>query len=558
MSNTKSNNLKIIPLGGQEEVGRNMTVFEYGKDIILLDMGIMFPEENMPGIDYVIPNTNYLNDKKQRIQAVVFTHGHLDHIGAAPILLKKLSYPLVIALPLTIAMIQARMEDQEKGSSQKLKTIKLKSLDQTMKFGKFNLGFFPVEHSIMDSMGITLKTDVGTVIHMGDWTLGTKGKDQMSYKQLAKMPKPRILMMESLGAVKTEPNTTEKEMWDNLERIITNAKGRIIIATFASQVERIKGVMKLAKKYKKKVALDGYSMKLNFKIARELGYLKQEKDILIDIKAIDKYPENKVMVIGTGAQGEKRAVMSRIITGDHRYIKLKKQDTVILSSSVIPGNEKAIEKLKDGLYRQCDNVMHNAITNVHVGGHNNIQAIQEAIKQIQPTYVLPVYARHFHLKEAQKVIKQTGFPGKNIFILDNGQTIKFDKNKPPTILKTKVDTSYVFIDGFGSQSLGEIVLRDREALAEDGIFVIIAVVDRQTGRVKGSPDIISRGFVHLKESKTLLAETRRKLTQIINTASSGKVVNWLYLKKDIRDKIGNFLYSKTKRRPMVLPVIIEV
>jgi len=553
------NDLKIIPLGGQEEVGRNMTIFEYGNDIILLDMGMQFPEDDMPGIDFIIPNIKYLENKEKKIRAVVFTHGHMDHIGAAPILLEKLGYPQVIGLPLTIALIRKKMEDIKKGSSKYLKAIEIKDIKERIKLNSFELGFFDVEHSIMDSCGITLKTPVGTVIHTGDWTLGTEMNSNISYNHLSSLPKPTILMMECLGAVNRKPLKTEEEMWINLSHVFNNAPGRVIVATFSSQVKRVRDIITYAQKTGKKVAVDGFSMKLNLKTAQELGYVKAAKNTLIDIKDINKYPDNKIIVIGTGAQGESRAVMARIVTGNHRYIKLKRKDTVVFSSSIIPGNERTIQRLKDDLYRQCDHVIHSEIMDIHVGGHNNVDAIKTIIKQIKPTYLLPVYAHHYMLKEAAKIAIKDGFNEKNIFILDNGHIIKFSKDKAPMIMKTKVETDYIFIDGVGHNNLEAIVLRDRRALAEDGMFVIVATVNSKSGKIISSPDIISRGFVRLDTSKELLYQARKKAVNIIQASTSKNTsVDWNYIKKNLKNKLGDFFYQKTGRRPMILPVITEV
>jgi len=554
------NALKIIPLGGQEEVGRNMTVFEYQDSIVIVDMGIQFPEENMPGIDYVVPNIDYLKNKSKRIKAVVFTHGHLDHIGAAPILLEKLGYPLIVGRPLTLALIKDRMEDHKKGSSKKLKIIEIKSVNEKINLGKFKIEFFEVEHSIMDSMGVVLKTPSATAIHMGDWTIGTNlnSKKTISYSHLANLPKPTILLVESLGATNKKPISNEEEMWKNLREIISNAKGRTIIATFSSQIERIKGIISYAEKINKKVALDGYSMKRNIAIARKLGYIKAAKDVVIDIKKISDYPDNKVIVLCTGAQGEDRAVLSRIVSGNHKYLKLRKKDTILFSSSVVPGNERSVQRLKDNLYRQSDNVIHNEIMNIHVSGHTNIDSIKKIVKEINPTYILPVYANHYFLKEAKKIISGDNFKANDIFILDNGNIINFEKNNRPYIEKNKADTSYVFIDGLGKTKLEEVVLRDRRALSNDGIFVIIAVVDSKTGKVVGSPDIISRGFIHLDTSKQILKEVRKQAVSIVEK-STGKdqTANWNYIKNNLRENLADFLFLKTQKRPMILPVVIS-
>ncbi len=556
----KSNILRIIPLGGCEEVGRNMTVFEYKKDIVILDMGLQFPEEDMPGIDYVIPNIKYLKGKEQNIQGVIFSHGHLDHIGAAPILLKKLGNPLIIGRPLTIEMIKHRQEDINKGSSKLLKTMYINNLQDKIHLGHFTISFFKVDHAIMDAVGVVIKTPIATVIHPGDWMIehNPVGRTRINYTHLAKLKKPTILMLESLGAVNFKKPVTEKQMLDTLHHLIKSAPGRVIIATFSSQLQRIKQILEYASKIGKKVVLDGFSIKANVEIARKLGYIKPAKGTIIPINNLKKYPDNRIIVICTGSQGEEMSALSRIAAGNHHFIALKKNDTVIFSSSIIPGNERIIQRLKDNIYRLCDNVYHSEIMAVHTSGHSNVIGIQEIIRQIKPTYFIPVYANHFMLKEAAKIAYKMGFPKNRVFVPDNGSIIQFSK-KEAKILKEKAPTNYVFVDGLGVGDVGEIVLRDRQMLADDGIFVVIAIIDRQTGKVKGSPDIISRGFVYLKESKELLAQTRKKVIEIVNqTAGSGKVVNWTYVKDNIRNKIGNFLFSKTKRRPIVLPVVIEV
>ena len=553
--------LRIIPLGGMEEVGRNMTIFEYGDDIVILDMGIQFPEEDMPGIDFIIPNVSYLRGKEKNIRGVIFSHGHLDHIGAAPLLLKKLGYPTIIGRDLTIALIKKRMEEYSKESIKHLKIIKIKSINDRLNLGKFRIGFFNVEHSIMDAIGVIINTPAGTVIHPGDWTMGKNPINQqvITYNHLSSLPGPKILMLESLGSLDTTHElVSEKDMYANLEKLIKEATGKVIIGTFSSQIKRIGHIIEYVKKIGKKVALDGYSMKINIKIAQGLGYVKVDKEVLISVKDIHKYPENKIIIICTGAQGEGSAVLSRIITGDHKFIRIKKNDTIIFSSSVIPGNERTIQRLKDSLYRKCDNVVHNDIMDVHTSGHSNAASIKEIIKQIRPDFFLPVYANHYFLKEAAKLAVQTGIPKNKIFVLDNGSIIEF-QNRTVKVLNKKVDTNYVFVDGLGIGDVGHIVLRDRQTMAEDGMFVIITTIDRQTGKVKNNPDIISRGFIYMKESKELLTEARKKVKEIVErTTIADTPINWIYVKDNLRDKIGQFLYSKTRRRPMILPVIIEV
>jgi len=557
---TSGPNLRIIPLGGCEEVGRNMTVFEYGNDIVILDMGLQFPEEDMPGIDYVIPNVEYLKGKEKNIRAVIFSHGHLDHIGAAPILLNKLGNPQIIGRPLTVEMIKHRVEDMDRNASKKLKITYVKDIQQTFNLGAFTLKFFAVDHSVMDAMGIILQTPVATVIHPGDWTIGKSSADKkvITYSHLAKLPKPTILMLESLGATDSKESVTEEEMLNNLYSLITKAPGRTIVATFSSQIERIKQILEFAAKTNRKVALDGFSMKLNIELAQKLGYIKIPKGVIITTDKAHTYPDNKVIIICTGAQGEEMAALSRIVAGNHRHVKIKKEDTVIFSSSVIPGNERTVQRLKDNLYRQSDNVYHSGIIDVHISGHGNINGIKQMIREIEPTYFIPVYGNHYMLKEGAKIARGMGLRKDQIIVPDNGSIIRVT-NQGAEMLKEKAPTNYVFVDGLGVGDVGEIVLRDRQMLSSDGMFVIVAVIDRKTGRVKGSPDIISRGFVYLRESKDLLTQTRKKVIEIVDkTAGHGGPVNWVYVKDEIRNKVGDFLHSKTSRRPMILPVVIEV
>ncbi len=552
--------LRIIPIGGQEEVGRNMTVFEYGKDIVIVDMGMQFPEEDMPGIDYIVPNINYLKGKEQNIRGVIFTHGHLDHIGAASVLLKELGYPPVIARDLTLALIKKKLEDGNPGGSDKIRTISVKNIDRKIRLGAFMANFFEVEHSIMDSMGVALVTPVGTPIHLGDWMISNDPADGsvISYEKLKDFPEPRILMLESLGVMSSE-SKSEKEVQGNIETLIRDAKGRIVIATFSSQIKRIKLLLQYASKLGKRVALDGYSMRTNVEVAQNLGYLDVAKDLLIPINDIEKYPDNKVIVLCTGAQGEHNAVLNRIVTDNHRFIKIKKSDTIVFSSSVIPGNERSVQRLKDNLYRKCDNVVHSSImADIHTSGHATKQDIQKMIKMVQPQYFIPIYANYFMLKEASKLAIADGFPPKRIAILDNGSIIEFRKTGVK-IRKEKADSSYVFVDGLGVGDIGHVVLRDRQMLAEDGMYVITVLIDSKTKQVVGNMQITSRGFIYVKDNFDLINDTKRKVRDVIKkTTSTDSKMDYRQVETDIRDRVGEFLFQKTQRRPMVLPVVIEV
>ncbi len=556
----KKGTLRIIPIGGCEEVGRNMTIFEYENDIVIHDMGLQFPEEDMPGIDYIIPNIKYLKGKEKKIRGVVFSHGHLDHIGAAPLLLKELGYPPIISRPLTLAMIKHRVEDHKKGASKNLKTITVKGIKDRIKLGKITLGFFQVEHSIMDSIGTIIETPAGTAMHPGDWTMEREADDSthVHYHQLKKVKRPSVLMLESLGSIKEGRHATHKELYETLHAVMKKAPGRIIIATFSSQVERVKWVIEAANKLDKKVALDGFSMKMNIEIAKELGYVKPTKGTLIDVHKIDNYPENKVVVIGTGAQGEENAVLNRIASGNHRTIRLRKSDTVIFSSSVIPGNERSIQRLKDNIYRQCDNVIHGDLMDVHVSGHGTRRDIEDMLDQVKPDYYMPVFANHFFLKEAKMLAMSKGFKEKDVFVPDNGVIYEMTKKGGLKQLKQKVPTEYVFVDGLGVSDTQQIVLRDRQALAEEGMIVVIVTVRSHSGKLVQNPDIISRGFVFLKDNKKLIEDIRHKVKDMVHASDPKSWADTNQIRNDIRDKIGQFIFTKTQKRPMVLPVVIEV
>ncbi len=555
-----NNNLKIYCLGGQEEVGRNCTVFEYGEDIIMLDMGIQFPDEDMPGIDYIIPNTKDLEQKKEKIRGVIFSHGHLDHIGAAPMMLEKLGNPIIVGRNLTLAMIKNRQEDYKKGTAKNLKTISINSVSQKIILGKFKISFFQVEHSIMDAIGVVIQTPHGTIIHPGDWSLNSDPAEGniVSYEHLSRLPSPRILMLESLGVTYTKPPVPIKTTLNNLQKLIDEAPGRIIIGTFSSQIERIKHILEHAEKTGKKVALDGYSMKMNIELAKELGYIKAHKSTFITIDQIHKYPENKIVVICTGAQGESNAVFSRIVNGNHRYIKIQKNDTVVFSSSIIPGNEASIQKLKDQIYHLTDNVIHGEIMDIHSGGHATVEDIKTVLKQVRPDYFLPVYANYYMLIEAKKLALREGFKENRIFVLGNGDLLEFSSGRPPKLSRNKVNTDYIMVDGLGVGDISDVVLRDRQVMADDGMIVVIATIYSKTGKLIGNPDIISRGFIYMKDNKNLIEDTRKKVKQIVMSGDTKTRESENFIKNKLRNDLGQFLFKKTEKRPMVLPVIIKV
>jgi len=555
----KISNLRIIALGGLEEVGRNMTVFEYKDDIIIVDMGLQFPEEDMPGIDYIIPNTAYLKDKRDRIRGIIITHGHYDHIGAIPHSMGRLGNPPIYATPLTAGIIKKRQEDFPQAP--RLNIHEIKETDK-IDLGCFKIEFFHVNHNIPDGVGIVIDTPVGRLVHTGDFKfdhtpVGDKPIDISRLKEISQ-PGVKVLMSDSTSAEKPGHSISEKEIQDNLEIIFKEAPGRIIIATFASLISRVQEVLNLAEKYDRKVAIDGYSMKTNVEIAKKLGYLKSQKGTIIRVNSANDYPNKKIVILCTGAQGEDNAVLMRIVNQEHRHIKIQKGDAIIFSSSVVPGNERTVQSLKDVLWRQGGRVYHYQMMDIHAGGHGQEEDLRAMLELIKPKFFIPIHGSYYMLKLHGEIAEAVGIPSKNIIIGRNGKVILLGQ-KSIKISEERVPNNYVMVDGLGVGDVGQVVLRDRQTMAQDGMFVIIAVINSKTGRVYGEPDIISRGFVYLRESKDLLDQVRRKIKEIVShTATSEHTVNWVYVKENIRDKIGQFLYTKTQRRPMVLPVIIEI
>ncbi|MBZ9578349.1 ribonuclease J [Patescibacteria group bacterium] len=567
----KQQNLRVIPLGGLGEVGRNMMLLEYTsrdisrshskykKKILIIDMGFRLPEENMPGIDFIIPNINYLKGKEKDILGVVFTHGHYDHIGAIPYLIEKLKNPKMFASPLTRGIILKRQGDFPNLPKLQINEVRDGS---KIKLGPFRIEFFRINHNIPDNLGLFIETPIGNILHTSDFKFDPTPINDLptNFQKLRNFSKRKILLLisDSTGAEEIGHSLSEREILQNLEEIFKKAKGRIIAATFASLINRIQQIISLSQKFKRKVVIEGYSMKTNVEISKILGYIKFKKGMIIRAKDVENYPNSKITILCTGAQGEGSAILMRITNREHPFIRFKEGDTVVLSSSVIPGNERTVQILKDDILRQKARVFHYKMMDIHAGGHAQKEELKEMIKIMKPKFFLPIHGQYSMLVSHGELAKDLGVPKKNVVVAENGQVINLTQKKI-FIEKTRVSSSYVMVDGLGIGDVGAVVLRDRQMLARDGMFVIVAVIDRQTGKVKGSPDIISRGFVYLRESKELLKNTRKKVISIVNrTAGSGGAVNWTYVKDEIRNKIGQFLYTKTQRRPIILPVLIEV
>lgn len=555
----KQQNIRIIPLGGLGEVGRNMMCLEYDKAILIIDMGFRMPGEDTPGVDYIIPNISYLRGREKDILGVAFTHGHYDHIAAIPYLVGKLGNPPLFASGLTRAIILKRQEDFPNQPKLNITTVQDGS---KIRLGPFHLEFFKQNHNISDNFGILIQTPIGNILHTSDFKFDqTPVYDSpTNFKKLKEIGSKNILLLmsDSTGAEEKNHSLSERKIMENLEEIFKQANGRIIAATFGSLIHRIQQLIALSEKYGRKVAIDGYSMKTNVEICKKLGFIKSQKGTLIKPNQIQNYPDSKVTLICTGAQGEGQAVLMRIVNREHKFVRLKKDDTVIFSSSVIPGNERTVQVLKDELYRNGVKVFHYKMMDIHAGGHAQEEELKEMIQIMRPKFFMPIHGQYSMLVNHAEIAHSQGIPGKNIVVAENGQVVDLSQ-KNIVIEKKQIEVSYIMVDGLGVGDVGEIVLRDRHTLSKDGMFVIVVMIDRKTGKVRSSPDIISRGFVYLRESKQLLQETRKKVIEIVEKSTgSGGAVNWSYVKDNVRNRIGDFLYTKTQRRPMILPVIIEI
>ncbi|KUK49726.1 MAG: RNA-metabolising metallo-beta-lactamase [Parcubacteria bacterium 33_209] len=558
-----SDTLKIIPLGGLGEVGRNMMLLEYKNSILIIDMGFRMPEETMPGIDYIIPDISYLleNKRYKNVVGVVITHGHYDHIGAVPYIWNRIGNPPIYAAPLAKGITMKRQDEFKDQPKLDINEVKDGS---KIKLGVFEVEFFRQNHSIPDNMGLLIKTPVGNVVHTSDFKFDDfpVNEQPTDFKKLERIAKGgvHLLMCDSTGAEEPGHSLSEKDIYENMDKIFAGAKGRIIMATFSSLINRIQQAVTLSEKYNRKVGFIGHSMRSNVEVTKKLGYLKSQKGTLLKkVAEANNLPDNQVTILCTGAQGEENAGLMKIATGEHQSISIKPGDTIVFSSSVIPGNERSVQMLKDDFIRQKANVFHYKMMDIHAGGHAQRDEIKQMVSIMKPKFFMPVHGQFSMLfANARLVEDECGYKEDQTILADNGNIINITKDKA-FIDKKSVSAEYIMVDGLGIGDVGEVVLRDRIMLAKDGIFVIIAVVNRKTGKVQESPDVISRGFVYLKESKDLLYQARKKVIATIEkSTTSGQVTNWTYVKDNVRNNLGDFLFQKTQRRPMVLPVIIEV
>jgi len=547
--------LRIIPLGGVGEIGKSMMVYEFGRDIIVVDCGVMFPEERMLGVDLVLPDTRYLEERKERIRAIIITHGHNDHIGGVPFIWPKLGAP-IYAHPLAAGFIEAA--SQEYGVKPKVNIV---NAGDRLRFGTFQVEFFHVTHSIPGNFGLAIQTPAGLFVHVTDFKFDqTPINDKpIDTARIAAIGNRGVtaLLSESTNIEEDGFEPSESSLTPTIDRIFKEAHGRLIFASFASNINRIQQVMDMAAKYHRKVALSGRSMERNIDIAMKLGFLKVPQGILTDPRHISRLPDDHIVILATGSQGEEYSALVRMSSGEHRQIALRKGDTVLISASEIPGNESAIHEMIDNLYRQGAKVISGEKFDIHVSGHGNREDLRKMITLVKPKYFIPIHGWYRFLVKHAELARETGVKPENIFVIENGQVVEFDQ-RGGKITNATVPAGYILVDGTGIGDVGNIVMRDRQAMAQEGIFVIILTVDNKMGKLLTSPDIISRGFVYMRASEELIQKARQQVKQLFARHTSRAPLDWEYMKRAIRDELGELLFRETQRRPMIIPVVIQV
>ena len=546
--------VRIVPIGGIGEIGKNCMVVEYGDDAIVIDCGITFPDADMFGVDIVIPNFTYLREIRHKLRAFVVTHGHEDHIGALPYALREFDAP-IYGSRLTLGLIEVKLE--EWGIQAVFNTIKARD---TVEIGPFRCEFFHVCHSIPDAMGLAIHTPVGTLVHTGDFKLDHTPVDGIppDFQTLGRLGGDGVLLLmaDSTYADRKGYTPSERVITETLDKVFAEAPGRIIMATFSSLVSRVQQLLDVADTYDRKVALIGRSMERTFKVASELGYLRlPNPDILIRADELDRHPADAVAVICTGSQGEPRSALVRMANRDHRQIDIAPDDTVILSASAIPGNEARVNRTIDRLIGQGASVLYEQLMPVHVSGHASQEELKFMLTTLQPKFFMPVHGERRHLVEHRRLAESVGVDGEHIMMAESGAVIEVSQDDIDIVAQT--DASNVFVDGLGVGDVGEVVLRDRRHLSEDGVVVVVVTVDRHTGKCLTEPDIISRGFVYAPESEDLLEAARERVRQTID-AGDHPDPETDYLQNKIRTNLGRHLFQKTRRRPIILPIVTEV
>jgi ribonuclease J len=547
--------LQIIPLGGLGEIGKNMTVFRFGDDIIVIDAGLMFPEDDMLGIDLVIPDFTYLVENKDKVRAIFITHGHEDHIGALPFVLKELVVP-VYGTPLALGIMQGKLK--EKGiSSADLHPIKP---GDEFEIGPFTIGFIRVSHSIADAVAIYVRTPVGIILHTGDYKIDHTPVDGQvtGFNKFAELGDEGVLVMlaDSTNAERPGFTKSEKSVGVAFDEKFRAAQNRIIIASFSSNVHRLQQAIDSAFKSGRKVAVVGRSMVNVVGIATELGYLKVPDGIMIDISDINNYPPNQIVILTTGSQGEPMSALTRMAMSDHRKVEIVPGDTVLISATPIPGNEKMVSRTVDYLFKQGAEVIYEPSSGIHVSGHASQEELKLMINLVRPKYFIPVHGEYRMLKMHAKLAQEVGVPKANTFVAENGAVLEFTADSGA--VTGKVTSGIVFVDGLGVGDIGNIVMRDRRQLSQDGILIAVIAMDKENGCVVSGPEIVSRGFVYVRESEQLMEDAKMKIQEALTRCEANGTTDWGTIKNTVRDILGKFLYERTRRRPMIMPIILEV
>jgi ribonuclease J len=547
--------LLIIPLGGLGEIGKNMTVFQYGEDIVVLDAGLAFPEEDMLGIDLVIPDISYLRDNREKVRAVVLTHGHEDHIGSLSYLLKEINVP-VYGTKLALGLVEGRLKENR---VPEYDLIPVKPGDQ-ISIGVFKIGFIQGSHSIPDACGLYFKTPVGTVVHTGDFKIDQTPVDgkTIDIHKFAELGNQGVLLLMSDSTNAERPGYTgsEREVAIALDEEFKLAKGRIIMATFASNVSRIQQAANCACKYGRKIVVLGRSMVNVVNIAIELGYLDIPEGVLIETEEMKRYRDEQILILTTGSQGEPMAGLSRMATNTHRSVSINSGDTILIAATPIPGNETSVSKTIDSLLRLGAQVIYEKISGIHVSGHASQEELKLMLNFVKPRFFIPVHGEYRMLKRHGKLAEELGVAPKNIFIGENGNVFEFTKKTGR--MAGRVTAGRVFVDGLGVGDVGNIVIRDRKQLAKEGILIVVVTIDKQSGSVLSGPDLVSRGFVYVRDSERLMDEAQARVKSALENCEEKKITDWSSIKIQVREVLGKYLYEKTGRHPMILPIIMEV
>jgi ribonuclease J len=556
LDNTKgSSAVKLIPLGGLNEIGKNLTILECKNTIILIDCGMSFPNDEMYGIDIVIPDFSYLIKNKSKVRGIFITHGHEDHIGAIPYLLKELNIP-IYAPRLTLGLVENKLK--EHGIKGKLHTIKP---GQITRIGDFKVEAIRTTHSIADSLCYSIETPAGNIFHSGDFKIDYTPLDgePIDFQKLAEIGKKGVLLMmaDSTNAARKGYTASEKTVGITLENIFRASDKRILIATFSSNIHRVQKIIDTAVMFNRKVAISGRSMVNVVKLAMELGYLKVPANVIIDINKTKNIPDKELVIITTGSQGEPMSALSRMASNDHKAIQIKKGDIVILSSSPVPGNEKTVSNVVNKLFEKGAEVIYSDIADIHVSGHACEEELKLMHSLIKPQYFVPVHGEYRHLRSHAMIAENLGKPKDNIFIMKNGQVLSL-KNGTAQLTKEEVPASAVLVDGLGVGDVGNIVLRDRKLLSESGLIIVVAVIDKKSGMIVSGPDIISRGFVYVRENEDLMNSAKLAVSNRLNKCCQEGQRDWAGLKNAVRDELKSFIYSKTKRSPVILPIFLEI